>query len=57
MKIKVPQFELPTVGSEVFNLVIEEALDGERLQLETQAAAQIQHELKELEQQQQNSLL
>jgi hypothetical protein len=57
MKTKAPQFELPTVGPEVFNLVVETAADGERLRREREAAAQTLRDTREREQQQQPALL
>ena len=57
MKTKAPQFELPTVGPEVFNLVVEKAADGERLRQEREAAAQTLRDTKEREQEQQPALL
>jgi hypothetical protein len=56
MKRSIPQFELPAVG-EVFNLAMENAVDGERLSQEAEAAAQRQDEAKELESKQQPKLL
>ena len=57
MKTKAPQFELPTVGPEVFNLVVEKAADGKRLRQEREAAAQTLRDTKEHEEQQQPALL
>jgi len=58
MKSKlIPQFELPTVSREVFNLIVENAEDGERVRRETEVAAQQQREAKELELKQQKNLL
>lgn len=53
----IPQFELPTVSRECFNLVLETAVDGERVCREAEAAAQETQEAKELEKQQQRNLL
>jgi hypothetical protein len=52
-----PQFELPTVSREVFNLIVETAVDGERVQHEREAAGQRSQEARELEKQQQPPLL
>ena len=57
MKTKVPQFELPAVGSEAFNLVIESAVDGELVTQESKVAAQNVREVKELEKKLQPNLI
>jgi hypothetical protein len=57
MKTKAPQFELPTVSSEVFNLAIETTLDGERLRKEMELASKQAHEAKEMEKKEQPNLI
>jgi len=57
IKTKPPQFQLPTVGSEVFNLSGEVAIDGERLQQEKEAAAKQKLEAEEIEKKQQPNLI
>jgi hypothetical protein len=57
MKTKAPQFDLPIVGSEVFNLITERSLDGECLQQESKIAAKQLQEAKETEQKQQPNLI
>jgi len=57
MKTKAPQFELPTVGSDVFNLIVETAFNGERVRQEMEAAAQELRDTKECEQERQPALL
>jgi hypothetical protein len=57
MKSKVPEYELSVIGSEVFNLAIENALDGDRLKREAEAAAKGAEEARELEQKLQTDLL
>jgi len=56
-RTKIPQFDLPTVGSEVFNLASEQTADGERLRREMEAAAEQTRQAAEIERQQQPSLL
>jgi hypothetical protein len=57
MKTKAPQFELPAVSSEVFNLAIETAVDGERLRQEMEVGARHAQEAKEIEKKQQPNLI
>ena len=56
-RTKAPQFELPTVGSAAFNLVVETAANGERVRQEMEAAAQDLLEAKEIEKEKQPALL
>src|SRR5436309_15300810 len=56
-RTKAPQFELPTVGSDAFNLSSETAIDGERVRQEMEAAAQNLQAAKQLEQEQQATLI
>ncbi len=56
-RIKTPQFELPTVGSEAFNLVSEITTNGERVRQEMDAAALNRQEAEEIEKEQQPALL
>jgi hypothetical protein len=56
-RTKAPQFELPTVGTEVFNLAAERAIDGERVRQEMEVAAQNLQEAKEIEKEKQPALL
>jgi hypothetical protein len=54
---KIPQFELPPIDTAVFNLVIEQSLDGERLHREMEAAALRIQESEEIEKKQQPNLI
>jgi hydrogenase maturation factor HypF (carbamoyltransferase family) len=56
-RTKAPQSELPTVSTEAFNLSSETAIDGERVRQEMEVAAQNLQQAKELEQEQQPSLI
>jgi hypothetical protein len=57
MKAKAPQFELPTIGTEVFNLRLEAAVDGERVQREIDQARHRLWETKQQERKQQPDLI
>jgi hypothetical protein len=56
MKHQAPQFELPQV-EEVFNLVVESAVDGERARQETERARSEAFLAKIQEQEQQLTLI
>src|SRR3989442_16026116 len=55
-RTKVPQFELPTVGSQAFNLIVETTTNGERVRQETEAAVQNFQAAKEIDKEQQPAL-
>ena len=57
MKHKVPQSDLPVIGSEAFNLFGEVAVDGERVQQERKAADKQRLEADEIEKNQQPKLI
>jgi hypothetical protein len=57
MKQKPQQFEIPDVSREVFNLMVESALDGERIRMEMEAARADALLAKRLEEKQQPELL
>jgi hypothetical protein len=58
MKSKtIPQFDLPVIGVEAFNLAVESTSDGERLRQDLEAATKREQEAKEIENKQQSNLI
>jgi hypothetical protein len=57
MKTKAPQFEFPTVSHAVFNLLVESAVDGERVQRELEEARHRLWEAKQQAEEQQPELI